>query len=152
MLKTLSILAALSLLLAGCSSTQYYSYQGSRPLIGQGGASMRMNGVDLWLTGSPPRKFYILGYIQDARPGGPGPMSMRNYRLTQKAQEAGGDGVLVLSDTSQYMGTITTGNAFTTANASLYGNTFYGSALTNATAFSVPIIRRESRYYVIKYL
>lgn len=82
-------IAALALLLAGCSSTEYYSYQGSGQLIGQGGASMRMNNVDLWINGSPPRKFYILGYIQDVRPGGPGPMSMRNYRLTQKAHEAG---------------------------------------------------------------
>jgi hypothetical protein len=50
------------------------------------------------------------------------------------------------------MGTFSTGNAFTTANASVYGNSIYGSAVTNATAFSMPMIRRESRYYVIKYL
>jgi hypothetical protein len=145
-------IAALAFSLAGCSSTEYYSYQGSGQMIGQGGAATQMNGVDLWINGSPPRKFYILGYIQDVRPGGPGPMSMRNYRLTQKAHEAGGDGVLVLSDNSQYMGTFSTGNAFTTANASVYGNSIYGSAVTNATAFSMPMIRRESRYYVIKYL
>jgi hypothetical protein len=145
-------IAALALLLAGCSSTQYFPYQGSGQLVGNGGATLRMNGVDLWINGSPPRKFYIVGYIEDMRPGGPGPMSMRNYRLTQKAHEAGGDGVLVLSDRSQYVGTYSMGNAFTTANASFYGNSLYGSAFTNATAFSMPMFRREGRYYVIKYL
>jgi hypothetical protein len=50
------------------------------------------------------------------------------------------------------MGTFSTANAFTSANASFYGNSIYGSALTTGTGFSMPMIRRESRYYVIKYL
>jgi hypothetical protein len=148
----LSLTALAMLFSAGCSSTQYFPYQGSGQLVGSGGAALRMNGVDLWINGSPPRKFYVVGYIEDVRPGGPGPMSMRNYRLTEKAHAAGGDGVLVLSDRSQYVGTFSSGNAFTTANASVYGNNIFGSALTTGSAFSMPMFRREGRYYVIKYL
>jgi len=145
-------MAGLALFSVGCSSTQYFPYSGSGQFVGNGGAALRMNGVDLWINGSPPRKFYVVGYIEDVRPGGPGPMSMRNYRLTEKAHAAGGDAVLVLSDQSQYVGTFSSGNAFTTVNASVYGNNIFGSALTTGSAFSMPMFRREGRYYVIKYL
>jgi hypothetical protein len=54
----------------------------------------------------------------------------------------GGDGVLIQSDAAQYMGSITTGNAFTAVNGSFYGNGFNGSALTTGTFVSAPMIRR----------
>lgn len=52
--------------------------------------------------------------------------------------------VLIQSDAIQYMGTVTTGNAFTT-----FGN---ASAFTTGTTFSAPMVRREGRFFVIKYL
>jgi hypothetical protein len=144
-------IAALTLLLSGCM-TDYYPYQGGGPMIGQGGASKRIDGVDIWLFGAPPRKFQIIGYIEDSRPGGPPSMAQRNPKLAATAKEQGGDGVLIQSDAAQYMGSITTGNAFTTASGSFYGNGFAGSALTTGTTVSAPMIRREGRFFVIKYL
>jgi hypothetical protein len=41
-------IAALALLLSGCV-TDYYSYQGGGPMIGQGGASKRIDGIDIWV-------------------------------------------------------------------------------------------------------
>jgi hypothetical protein len=144
-------IAALTLLLSGCS-TDYYAYQGGGPMIGQGGASKRIDGVDIWLFGAPPRKFQIIGYIEDSRPGGPPSMAQRNPKLAATAKQQGGDGVLIQSDAAQYMGSITTGNAFTTVNGGFYGNGFNGSALTTGTLVSAPMIRREGRFFVIKYL
>jgi hypothetical protein len=121
-------------------------------VIGQGGASKRVDGIDIWLIGAPPRKFQIIGYIEDTRPGGPIPMARRNAKLAEVAKQQGGDGVLIQSDAAQYMGSLTTGNAFTTANGNFYGNGFNGSVLTTGTSISTPMIRREGRFFVIKYL
>jgi hypothetical protein len=144
-------IAALALFLSGCV-TEYYPYQGGGPMIGQGGASKRIDGIDIWQIGAPPRKFQIVGYIEDSRPGGPPSMAQRDPKLAAIAKQQGGDGVLIQSDAALYMGSITTGNAFTTANGSFYGNGFNGSALTTGTLVSAPMIRREGRFFVIKYL
>ena len=144
-------LVALTLLICGCV-TNYYTYQGGAPMIGQGGAAKNINGIDIWLICAPPRKFQIIGYVEDSRPGGPIPMAERDSTLASVAKQHGGDGVLIQADAAQYMGTFTTGNAYTTANGSFYGNGFNGSALTTGTTISAPIIRREGRFFVIKYL
>jgi hypothetical protein len=145
------LLATLALFLSGCV-TDYYAYQGGAPMIGQGGASKRVDGIDIWLVGAPPRKFQIIGYIEDSRPGGPIPMARRNAKLAEVAKQQGGDGVLIQSDAAQYMGSVTTGNAYTTMSGNLYGNGFNGSAFTTGTSVSAPRIRREGRFFVIKYL
>ena len=67
-------------------------------------------------------------------------MAQRNPRLAAIAKQQGGDGVLIQSDAAQYVGSITTGNVFT------------GPTLTTGTLVSAPMIRREGRFFVIKYL
>ena len=81
-------IAALALLMSGCM-TDYYAYQGGGPMIGQGGASKRIDGVDIWLFGAPPRKYQIIGYIEDSRPGGPPSMAQRNPKLVRYGKTAG---------------------------------------------------------------
>jgi hypothetical protein len=142
---------ALILTLTGCS-TNYYTYSGSAVIVGQGGAAKRVDGIDIWLVGTPPRKFQIIGYIEDSRPGGPIPMATRNGKIASVAKKQGGDGVLITSDFANYLGSVTTGNAYTTGQANFVGNNMYGSAFTTGTAVSAPIMRREGRFYVIKYL
>ena len=151
-MKALIALLSTALLLAGCSWTDYYPYHGGGPLIGQGGAAKRIEGVDIWLTGSPPRKFQIIGYVEDTRSGKMLAMSTRDRRLAEKAKLYGGDGVLIQSDTVTNMGSVSSGNAFTSLNGAAYGNTFYGSALTTGTSITTSIIWREGRFFVIKYL
>jgi len=63
------ILLGAILALSGCSIT-YYTYSGSPVYTGQGGASKNVNGVDFWVMGTPPRKFRIIGYIEDSRKRG----------------------------------------------------------------------------------
>jgi hypothetical protein len=88
-------IAALALLMSGCV-TEYYAYQGGGPMIGQGVASKRIDGIDIWVIGAPPRRFQIIGYIEDSRPGGPPSMAQRNPALAALAKQQGGDAVLII--------------------------------------------------------
>jgi hypothetical protein len=128
---------------AGCV-TNYYTYSGSGIYQGRGGASKNINGIDVWLVGTPPRKFKIVGYVTDSRPGGPIPMAMRDSDLAAEAKKNGGDGILLKAEQTDFLGTYSTGNA--TAVTSGNVTTAFGSGV------SVPIIRREGQYFVIKYV
>jgi hypothetical protein len=143
---------ALALIVSGCVSTEFYSWQGSAVMIGTGGAAKNVNGVEIWMTGSPPRKFRVIGYIEDSRPNRGIPLLTRYPDIAKAAKAQGGDGVLIQSESVQYMGTVTGGNAFTHLNGNVYGNGFYGNAFSSSTAISAPLTQREDRYYVIKYL
>ncbi len=91
-----------------------------------------------------PRKFMIVGYIEDSRPGRGLAMAARDGDLASVAKKNGGDAVLINADTSQFMGTVSTGTA-TAFNT--------GSMVTaTGTGFSAPIMRREGRFFVIKYV
>jgi hypothetical protein len=155
MRKIKFILLAAVVSLAGCA-TEYYTYSGSPVIQGHGGASKRVDGIDLWVIGTPPRKFQVIGYIEDSRPGGPIPMAARDGQLAAKVRAAGGDGLIMSSDASRYIGTFTTANAsaYTSGNVNFAGNGANFNANTNANANSVsmPIYRRDSRYFVIKYV
>lgn len=159
-MKTIKQYTIISLLigiafLTGCS-TSYYSYSGSPVLIGRGGASKNINGIDLWIVGSPPRKYQVVGYIEDTRLGGPIPMAMRNPQIAGLVRQKGGDALLMSSDNEQFIGSFTTGSASATGwgNASTFGNmtTFNGGATAFGNSMTMPIIRRSARYYVIKYI
>jgi hypothetical protein len=141
--RWLIALAFLPILVAGCS-TNYYTYSGSGIYEGRGGASTNVDGVDIWLVGTPPRKFKIIGYVTDSRPGGPIPMAMRDSDLAAAAKKNGGDAILLKADQADFLGTYSTANATAVTNGNV--TTAFGSGL------SVPIVRREGQYYVIKYL
>jgi len=136
-------LVILTSLCGGCS-TNYYTYSGSGIYEGKGGASKNINGIDIWLVGTPPRKFRIIGYITDSRPGGVIPMARRDADLAAAAKRNGGDGLLLKAEQTDFLGTYSTGNA--TAVTSGNVTTAVGSGV------SVPIIRREGQYFVIKYV
>jgi hypothetical protein len=159
MKRWLIALALLSILCASCS-TNYYTYSGSGIYQGRGGASKNVDGVDIWLDGTPPRKFRIIGYVTDSRPGGPIPMAIRDSDLAAAAKRNGGDGILLKAEQSEFLGTYSTGSAtaVTTGHATAVTNgnltTVTGGGVTTATGsgISVPIVRREGQYYVIKYV
>src|SRR5260221_1032854 len=133
----------LPILYSGCS-TNYYTYSGSGIYQGRGGASKNCDGVDIWLVGAPLRKFKIIGYITDSRPGGLIPMAMRDSDLAAAAKKNGGDGILLKGEQADFAGTYSTANATAVTNGNV--TTAFGSGV------SVPIVRREGQYYVIEYL
>jgi hypothetical protein len=149
------ILLGATLALSACSTT-YYTYSGSPVYTGKGGASKNVSGVDFWVLGTPPRKFRIIGYIEDSRKRGIIETATRDPNIAAKAKAAGGDAVILTGNFEQYVATVSTatGNAYTTGNAGFVGDTaqFNASTTASSTQVSVPIFWRESQYLVIKYL
>src|ERR1700741_4231158 len=125
-------LILLLVILAGCAQTEYLTYQGSPVYVGTGGAKKTINGVDLWITGSPPFRFVVIGYISDSRFGGPLAMAGRDAGMAAQARAAGGDGLILQSDQMNFMGTYSTGSAF----GSVSGNTL----TVTGSSTSMPII------------
>jgi hypothetical protein len=111
---------------------------------GKGGTKVVVDGMEVWDNGDPPRKFKVLGIIDDQRPGGIIPMSQLRSDMVKKAREAGGDAVVQLSNQSQIAGYYTSGSA----SAYAYG----GSATAYGFSTSAPVRRNVAKFAVIKYL
>jgi hypothetical protein len=132
-------------LLAGCATTEYKAFEGKGNVIeGKGGTKVVVDGMEIWDNGEPPRKFKVLGIIDDERPGGLIPMSQLRSDMVKKAREAGGDAVVQMNSQSQIAGYYTSGSA----TAYAYGNsaTAYGSSTT------MPVRRNVAKFAVIKYV
>jgi hypothetical protein len=145
MIFRFALFMALAFAFASCTSTDFQTWEGGNSAVqGHGGTRKVVDGMDLWTHGDPPRRFKVLGIIEDERPGGMIPMAQLKHDIVQKARQNGGNAVIFVSSASQLAG------YYTTSSASAYG---YGNS---ATAFgsstTVPITRRSSTYVVIRYL
>lgn len=141
---TFFVVLAVSLVM-GCATTEYKSFEGKANVFeGEGGTKVIVDGMELWDNGDPPRKFKVLGIIDDERPGGLIPMSQLRSDMVKKALEAGGDALIQLGSQSQIAGYYTSGSA----SAYGYGNsaTAYGSSTT------MPVRRNVAKFAVIKYV
>lgn len=139
-----ALAAAAACLLAGCASTEFKAYEGPNTFEGKGGTKTMVDGMELWDNGEPPRKFKVLGIVEDERPGGVIPMMRLRGDIVKKAKEVGADAVIQLSSRSQITGYQTTGSAtaFGTGNtASAYG-----------TSTSVPLRQNTAKFAIIKYV
>jgi hypothetical protein len=131
--------------LAGCANTEYKTFEGRNTVIeGKGGTKVVVDEMEIWDNGEPPRKFKILGIIDDVRPGGVIPMSQLRADMVRKAREVGGDALVEIRSDSQIAGYYTSGSA----SAYAYGNsaTAYGSATT------MPVRRNVAKFAVIKFI
>jgi hypothetical protein len=90
-------------LLAGSAAqagTQFLTYDGWDSVQqGQGGEKKVVGGIDFWMTGSPPRRFKILGSIDGARRKG-GVAGMVSFSspedaAAKQALAVGGDAVIL---------------------------------------------------------
>lgn len=141
---TVAILLAASIL-GGCASTEYKAFEGKGNVIeGTGGTKVVVDGMEIWDNGEPPRKFKILGIIDDERPGGLIPMAQLRSDMVKKAREAGGNAIIQLNSQSRISGYYTSGSA----SGYSYGNStrLHGSATTTA------VRRNTSQFAVISYV
>jgi hypothetical protein len=135
----------LPLLLAACATTEFQPYEARNPEVqGNGGSKVVVDGMEIWDNGDPPRKFKMIGIINDSRNNGIIPMANLRGDIVRKAREAGGDAVIKIHSESQINGYVNTGTA--TANA--YGN----NATAYGTGVSVAARKNISKYAVIQYL
>jgi len=144
-MKIIFVAAIATFVLAGCATTEYKSFEGKANVFeGSGGTKVVVDSMEIWDNGDPPRKFKVLGIIDDERPGGIIPMAQLRSDMVKKAREAGGDAVVQLGSQSQIAGFYSSGSA----TAHSYGNsaTAYGSSTT------MPIRRNTAKFAVIKYV
>lgn len=131
------------LLLAGCNTTSYQSFEGDGKAIrGQGGTKEVISGVDVWNFGTPPFDYVIIGVIDDERPGGRLYMKSLYADAAAKAKEVGADGVIVESNNNKVTGSYSSGST-----GYVVGNNVYTGAST-----SYAIKRNFARFLVIKYI
>lgn len=129
----------------GCATTEFKPFEAKvNTFEGKGGTKTVVAGMEIWDNGEPPRKFMLLGIIDDERSGGPIPMASLKSDVVQKAKEVGGDAVIQLDSNSQLAGIYSSGSS----TAHSYGNsaTAYGSSI------AVPMRRNLSKFAVVKYL
>ena len=130
---------------AGCASTDFQAWEGRNSVVeGRGGTKKVVDGVDVWTNGDPPRRFQILGIIDDEHPGGIIAMAELKHDITKKAREHGGDALILISSSSQLAGYYSAG----AVNTQVYG----GSATSFGSATTIPITRRASKFAVIRYV
>src|SRR6266403_5119075 len=122
-------LLAVTLLYASCTSTDFQSWEGRNSVVeGHGGTRKVVDGMDVWTHGDPPRRFQVIGIIEDSRPSGIIPMAQMKHDIVAKARQSGGDAVIFASSASQLQGYYTAGSA----TAYGYGNSAsaFGSSTT----------------------
>jgi hypothetical protein len=74
-------------------------YEGPpRIMQGDGGTKITKNGIDYWTTGTPPRRYQVIGFVQDKRDelldSG---HAIGSPNIAGKVKRAGGDAVVVES-------------------------------------------------------
>jgi hypothetical protein len=132
-------------LLAGCATTEFKTFEGNNVVVeGNGGTKVVVDGMEIWDNGDPPRKFKLLGIIDDDRPGGIVPMAQLKSDIVKRARQAGGDAVIQLRSQSQIEGYFVTGNA----SASSSGN----NVSAHGSAMAAPLRRNVAQFAVIKYV
>jgi len=161
------ILAAGAATLTSCT-TKYKTWQGGGVQVGRGGACETVEGIEVWSHGTPNRPYRITGLIEDSRPGGVIPMAMRASAVARQAKAKGADGLIVVNEGKEYLGTFNSMNSYSTLNAAttVRANTqFYGNnAYTNGTAtttggvntfgsgMSVPLMQANGTYEAFNYV
>jgi hypothetical protein len=139
-----TFLVVCAALTCGCASTEFKMYEGrGNSFEGRGGTKTVVDGMDVWDNGEPPRRFKILGFIQDDRPGGIIAMSQLRSDIVKKARQVGGDAVIQAGSQSQIAGYYSAGSA----TATTFGNTT--SAV--GTGFAMPVRRNSASFVVVKF-
>ena len=90
-----------TVLLCGCSSTNFTEYRGPAVIQGKGGTVRVVHGIDFWENGDPNRKFKILGVIDDSRDEGIFANSGKDSAIVKVAHEKGADAVILMNTDRQ---------------------------------------------------
>jgi hypothetical protein len=105
MIYRIAFFVTLTFLCVSCASTDYQSWEGRNSVFeGRGGTRKVVDGMDIWTHGDPPRRFKVLGIIEDERPGGLIPMAQLKHDIVEKARARGGNAVIFVSSASQLGG------------------------------------------------
>jgi hypothetical protein len=158
----LSIL--LLVVMTGCAlynHTEFTEYRGPSEFQGQGGTVRTVDGIDIWQTGTPNRKFKILGLIDQSHYDNHTLISViasatKDSELIKEAKAHGGDAVIILGSSSAITGFTTSVDVQGTQSGTVtgYGNVGYysGSSSAYGTAYTHANTRSDKTVAVIKYV
>jgi hypothetical protein len=81
---------------------------------GEGGTKITKNGIDYWTTGTPPRRYQIIGFVQDRRDEfWDGGQAIGSPKIAKKVKAAGGDAVIIQTqEEAGQSGGLASGNPF----------------------------------------
>lgn len=105
--------------------------------VGQGGTRITKNGIDWWTTGSPAKRYRVIGIITDQRSNKPfRGQAIGSKSIAKQVLEASGDAIVIVGQDERATGMSGAGG-FSGGNGWLAGKT---------------ITRTTSQLLVIKYL
>jgi len=81
------------------AKTTFSAYEGpARVEEGQGGTKISKNGIDYWTSGTPPRRYQIVGMIEDKRDEeNSWRTAIGSPKVARLTKAAGGDAVIIQS-------------------------------------------------------
>ncbi|MGD9505500.1 MAG: hypothetical protein AB7W37_11335 [Syntrophobacteraceae bacterium] len=149
---SLGLLPAL-LFLTACANTSYYPVEHGTRTTGKGATLRKINGIDFWSDGQPPRPYKIIGVIHDRR------SSLRKGDLLKDvakvAKKMKGDAVLDYQAFGAVSGGATAGAGALAGNTLMLGAIASGPAVTfvgPVAAALTAVQGGQSRWWVAKYL
>jgi hypothetical protein len=146
-LSKFSSLCFISVILASCAIADFTTYSGQQQnWPTQPGAFVATQyAVPAYMHSYPDRPYNVIGYL-DATTA---PIRRRGVVsfAARRAKELGADAIIVLSQGSEFAGTLTTGNAFTSGN--FYAGGF--NATTTGTRVSVPLMLGKAQVIAIRW-
>jgi hypothetical protein len=153
-LKTKSLLirfviaaALITTFVSGCAIADFTTYSGQQQnWPTQPGAFVATQyAIPAYIHSYPDRPYNVIGYL-DATTA---PIRRRGVIgfAARRAKELGADAIVVLSQGSEYAGTVSTGNAFTSGN--FYPGGF--NATTTGSRVSVPLMLGKAQVLAIKW-
>jgi len=142
---TPTLLAAVLLGLAACATTTFKPLEVNGDIVyeGRGGARSVHDGMDIWVDGDPPRRYRVLGVINDQRYDEAKPMAQLPSDVVNRARQVGGQALIRFSTRSDVV-----------AHRSVDDLT-EGAAHEDMAAASVqpaPIRRHTALFFVIQYV
>jgi hypothetical protein len=148
---------AIAVLSATAFADDFTAYEGKNAIFdGNGGEKTTVDGVDFWSNGAPPRKFKLLGYIEDTRlkSGLIGKLRMSGLQSTiaKETKKAGGDAAILVDGNAETTGSVGFSNTSAQASATSYGNTATAQGHSFTTGAAAAVQKQHTRYAVVKYL
>jgi hypothetical protein len=138
-------------------AAEFLPYEGKNAVReGEGGTKKVVDGIHFWSNGDPPRKYRVLGFVEDTRhkTGLIGMISMSSLEsdVASAAKASGGDAVILVAAEAETVGAVGTGFGGARANAFAAGNSVRASGSSWGTGVSGAVQKHHSRYAVVKYL
>lgn len=151
--SSLLLLPLLLLFQTSCAKTTFIPVENGQRTVGKGAILRKVDGIDIWSDGQPPRPYRIIGVIHDRRNG------LRKGDLLKDVAHAAkkmkGDAILEYQAYGATSGGVTAGAASLTGNTLMLGALASGPAVTFVGPLAAAVAATTggaSRWWVAKYV